>query len=728
MKTDKFMVILVLSIIAIISFVTIVPSYSQEIRYGKYDRTVYGNNLSNPFYYTGTMYITGTLYSTNIFAPTGTIGGYYLNLYSNGTAANPAIQNIYDSDTGIYWLATAGNRLGISAKGLYRVIIDTTGVAVRGKLEVRGGVTPLSDSLLVLRSSLGNTVMFVDSSGYMWNSGNIQATKNQNANTYIIATNNDSTNTDATANIKAMAQWGGISAIAHGKGRTSVRYGHAIGNWGTLETDATEASTGHNGLIIGTRSAKPILFGIDDTFAVGIDSLRRVGIGTEVPTGALTIRGIASNGDTLLNLQDSLGNTVASIDSTGKALFSLIDFPEIATPANPAANNIRLYAAEDDDFTVLQTITNLGKTFRINQDSYRIARNASGASIAAGKAVFFSGSTGNKPDFKLAQSDSEASMPAIGLTTATVANGNYGEIMIIGRLTGVKTDYAGWAEGDQLYVDPSTAGELTDVRPVHPNIAQWIGTIEVVHANAGVILINTLSITGVESGTNRNKYTIGDQQAGNKTLKFDGAADDSLVWDGTKLIIGRQELRGRVGGNDSLSVFRSSNGNTVAYVDTSGNAMFNSVKTAPFLWEVKSTDFYTYSLDSCTVVDYIDTTTTDAMQLFYKRITGNASPSWKNTIIIAVQIPSSITPDSLIFKFRANAATSDSCTVQAIVKNAAGTILKNSGQVAPTVVDTWEYKNWGGITSMTENQQCIYQFIIRTKYSTTVDISSMYFE
>lgn len=210
---------------------------------------------------------------------------------------------------------------------------------------------------------------------------------------------------------------------------------------------------------------------------------------------------------------------------------NMIDLPEISTPANPDTDKIRIYAVEDAGFTVLETITDLGIINRINQDTFRVARNTSGATISGGRAVYFTGSTGNKPNFSMARANAEATMPAIGMTTADVANNSFGEVMIIGRLTGLKTDYAGWTEGDVLYVDPDTPGSLTKTRPTHPNLAQWIATIEVVHANNGVILVKTQAMLGIEDGTNRNTYTIGDTSSGTKSLSMNGTNDSSLQWD-----------------------------------------------------------------------------------------------------------------------------------------------------------------------------------------------------
>ena len=233
-----------------------------------------------------------------------------------------------------------------------------------------------------------------------------------------------------------------------------------------------------------------------------------------------------------------LDNQDQEIKTTSIPTFSGIDFPSTDGVLSPSIDKIRLFAVPDNNFVVLETVTDLGVRNRINQDTFRIVRNATDDAIQAAKAVYFTGSTGNKPNFDLAKADSELTMPAIGITTAIVPKDSYGEVMIVGRLLNVKTDYSGWAEGDQLYVDPVTPGELTNIRPLHPNLAQRIGTIEVVHSSNGVILINCQPLTGIEDGTNRNIYTIGNTLAGDKILIFDGAADGSIVWNGTNFIFG----------------------------------------------------------------------------------------------------------------------------------------------------------------------------------------------
>jgi hypothetical protein len=249
-----------------------------------------------------------------------------------------------------------------------------------------------------------------------------------------------------------------------------------------------------------------------------------------------------------VNTSGGSGGDLASINSLGYGSFHALDLVEIATPANPAVNTIRTYAIEDADFTVLETITDLGVINRINQDSFRIARNDSGGTLAKGTAVYYSDSTGNKPDFRVAQANSITTMPAIGILNTSPNNGAFAEVMIIGRITGIKTDYtnageptyapvADWAEGDALYVNTAVLGGLQNSKPLHPNFSQWMGTIEVVHATTGVILVKVAAMLGLEDGTNSNTFTIGDTAAGTKSLKFDGAADAQIDWDGTQIKI-----------------------------------------------------------------------------------------------------------------------------------------------------------------------------------------------
>jgi hypothetical protein len=221
--------------------------------------------------------------------------------------------------------------------------------------------------------------------------------------------------------------------------------------------------------------------------AIGPSQAGIVKIGSAGTIGTIPkFIGASTLGDSIIT------ETTGLISIAGTVKPSNIDLTAAAVPAAPAAGEIRTYAVADDGFTVLETITDLGMIYRINQDNFRVARNTSGAPIAKARAVYYTGSTGNKPNFAMAKADSSATMPAVAITTIAVNDNNFAEIMIIGRLTGIDT--SAWNEGDSLYVSPTTAGELTNVKPSFPNIIQWVGTVEVKSATVGVVLVHIQSV------------------------------------------------------------------------------------------------------------------------------------------------------------------------------------------------------------------------------------------
>lgn len=75
---------------------------------------------------------------------------------------------------------------------------------------------------------------------------------------------------------------------------------------------------------------------------------------------------------------------------------------------------------------------------------------------------------------------------AVGVAYETLAAGSYGSAVNTGLLTGVKTDYAGWALGDVLYPDPVTGG-FTKTKPTSGQY-QACAYVMRVQANNGVLL------------------------------------------------------------------------------------------------------------------------------------------------------------------------------------------------------------------------------------------------
>lgn len=118
---------------------------------------------------------------------------------------------------------------------------------------------------------------------------------------------------------------------------------------------------------------------------------------------------------------------------------------------------------------------------------------------AAYQAVRVSGAQGQRLAIELAQANNDAgSADTIGLVTETIAPNQEGFIMTVGQLEGINTTGSlqgeTWVDGDVLYLSPTTAGAITNVKPTgatgHLVI---IGYVEYAHANNGKLYIKVMN-------------------------------------------------------------------------------------------------------------------------------------------------------------------------------------------------------------------------------------------
>jgi hypothetical protein len=119
------------------------------------------------------------------------------------------------------------------------------------------------------------------------------------------------------------------------------------------------------------------------------------------------------------------------------------------------------------------------------------AFNATGSVVPKMTAIYLSGVQGDRPRIALAQANSEmTSSKTYGLVQTDIANMTDGIIVEQGRLENLNTDIVGWAEGDPLWLSPTVAGGITNVKPSAPNHAVFIGYLIRKHQNVGVIQVS----------------------------------------------------------------------------------------------------------------------------------------------------------------------------------------------------------------------------------------------
>jgi hypothetical protein len=116
----------------------------------------------------------------------------------------------------------------------------------------------------------------------------------------------------------------------------------------------------------------------------------------------------------------------------------------------------------------------------------REVRNVTGATLTKGTVVYINGASGNKPTVAKALATGDAtSAQTFGLIQANIPNNSNGYLVAFGDLDGLNT--SAFAEGVQLYLSATTAGDYTSTKQYAPNHLVYIGVVTRQHVNQGRI-------------------------------------------------------------------------------------------------------------------------------------------------------------------------------------------------------------------------------------------------
>jgi hypothetical protein len=119
---------------------------------------------------------------------------------------------------------------------------------------------------------------------------------------------------------------------------------------------------------------------------------------------------------------------------------------------------------------------------------YVHVKNTSGGPLAAGTAVYATGSVGDTDRITVAACDptDPLKMPAIAVLETTLANNGDGDAVVLGELRPFNTN--SYQLGDHLYV--GAGGALVATIPASGEVQQ-VGSVARVNVNTGTILVNT---------------------------------------------------------------------------------------------------------------------------------------------------------------------------------------------------------------------------------------------
>jgi hypothetical protein len=152
----------------------------------------------------------------------------------------------------------------------------------------------------------------------------------------------------------------------------------------------------------------------------------------------------------------------------------------------------------DTDGTVDLKLKGGNVTLQIGQENVIRVVNKTATNInlleANYQAVRVTGAQGQRLKVDLAQATTDAlSAETIGLVTETINNNQEGFITTSGLIRNVNTTGSlqseTWADGDILYLSPTTAGQVTKVKPTAPNHLVIIGYVVSAHATQGSIFV-----------------------------------------------------------------------------------------------------------------------------------------------------------------------------------------------------------------------------------------------
>jgi hypothetical protein len=139
-------------------------------------------------------------------------------------------------------------------------------------------------------------------------------------------------------------------------------------------------------------------------------------------------------------------------------------------------------------------------TLQLGQEIWARARNTTGTTIADGAPVYVSGALGNKPLISLAvaTSGTELEHYVLGLATHSIEDVSNGFVTSFGIVRGLNTTGTPvsetWVTGDELYLSPTTAGILTNIKPNSPDFVVLIGVVLYAHVTQGEIMVDIREI------------------------------------------------------------------------------------------------------------------------------------------------------------------------------------------------------------------------------------------
>ena len=329
------------------------------------------------------------------------------------------------------------------------------------------------------------------------------ATSETNASTSAsnAATSESNASTSETnAGNSATAAAASESAAATSESNAATSESNASNSASAAATSATNASTSETNAAASAAAAAASYDNFDDRYlGVKASDPTLDNDGDALVAGALYFN---TGGGSLKVYDGTQWNPTAA---TTEAIQDLV--------ANLLVEGNGITIEYDDPNNTL-TITSEG--------SEQTATNNSGSTIAKGTPVYQSGTAGQNIEITPAAANNSATMPAIGIVTADIANGATGVVSIGGRISNLDT--SSYSDGQTLYIGAS--GGLVASPPTgESNLIQNIAKVVKSNASSGSIIVTGAGRSNATPNLNDGNFFLGNASNQSVATDFDTAVE-----------------------------------------------------------------------------------------------------------------------------------------------------------------------------------------------------------